>query len=180
MPLHVKPRLLSQSISAYTCLITLNPLGGTEWWIILHLQFLVSGRQKIECFGGRSDQWRKIPFVKWLMPGSKCPCPGICCQLLDREAVALFVDLLVYASEMLQLYQVKCQSSINSLFDSNNLDRLILPGKSSVASGRASVKTLELPFLLCCTFHLKYGLGLVSGVLPIRCITRWSGSHHGC
>lgn len=64
------------------------------------------------------------------------------CGLLDRRAVTVCADLLVYKSEMSQSYQMKCQSSIMSLYSfillgSKNLDRSDLSGKTSVGSGIA-------------------------------------------
>lgn len=52
------------------------------------------------------------------------------CGLLGRRAVTECVDLLVYKSEMSQSFHVKCQSSINSLFGSKNLDGSVLSGKT--------------------------------------------------
>lgn len=59
------------------------------------------------------------------------------CGLLDRRAVMVCADLLVYKSRMSQSDQMKSQSSINSLFGSNNLDKLVLSGRSYVGSGIA-------------------------------------------
>lgn len=59
------------------------------------------------------------------------------CGLLDRRAVTVCADLLVYKSETSQSYQMKCQSSINSLFGSKNLDRSNLSGKTYLGSGIA-------------------------------------------
>lgn len=59
------------------------------------------------------------------------------CGLLDRRAVIVCADILVYKSGMSQSDQMKCQSSINSLFGSNNLDKLVLSGRSYVGSGIA-------------------------------------------
>lgn len=59
------------------------------------------------------------------------------CGLLKRRAATVCADLLVYKSETLQSYEMKHQSSINSLFLSNNLDGSVLSGRTYEGSGIA-------------------------------------------